>query len=92
MYQGFTRFFDYCIQYSECIRTVMPMADVPSPCIGVCALDETGAQCRGCGRTLDEIAAWPELDDAGRRRVLERLRRRWGDRAGQDAGTMEDSR
>ena len=37
-------------------------ADVPSPCISVCALDARGQLCAGCFRTLDEIAAWSVLD------------------------------
>jgi predicted Fe-S protein YdhL (DUF1289 family) len=38
--------------------------DVPSPCIDVCTLDRRDV-CLGCGRHIDEIAAWgsaaPEL-------------------------------
>jgi predicted Fe-S protein YdhL (DUF1289 family) len=30
----------------------------------------------GCGRSIDEIAGWPDLDEAARRRILERLRGR----------------
>ncbi|MDE2164750.1 MAG: DUF1289 domain-containing protein [Alphaproteobacteria bacterium] len=44
---------------------------VASPCVRVCVVDPQTGLCRGCGRTLAEIAAWPTLDDAGRRRVLE---------------------
>lgn len=47
---------------------------VPSPCVGVCALDAARAACIGCGRTLDEIAAWRGLDEAGRRMIWRRLR------------------
>ena len=32
--------------------------------------------CEGCGRTLDEIAAWGRLDDAGKRAVWARLPQR----------------
>lgn len=31
---------------------------VPSPCILVCTLDPATDICKGCGRTLDEIAEW----------------------------------
>lgn len=31
--------------------------DVPSPCIDICTLDRHDV-CVGCGRQLDEIAAW----------------------------------
>lgn len=42
---------------------------VASPCNGVCRLDAATGWCLGCGRTIDEIAAWSTLDDDGRRRV-----------------------
>jgi len=34
-----------------------------SPCVNICSLDEWGV-CRGCFRTLDEIAAWTRMDAA----------------------------
>ncbi|NGY06337.1 DUF1289 domain-containing protein [Solimonas terrae] len=39
--------------------------DVPSPCTGVCRLGERG-HCLGCGRVLDEIAAWGRAPDRER--------------------------
>lgn len=42
---------------------------VPSPCCQVCRVDPASGRCAGCLRTLDEIAAWSGLDDAGRRSV-----------------------
>lgn len=42
---------------------------VASPCTSVCTLDPATAWCLGCGRTLDEIAAWGRLDDDAKRRV-----------------------
>jgi predicted Fe-S protein YdhL (DUF1289 family) len=46
---------------------------VASPCIGACRLDPFTGWCLGCRRTGEEIAAWPDLSDAGKRTVLERL-------------------
>jgi len=43
---------------------------VASPCISVCRMDDATGLCVGCLRTIDEIAAWSVLDDAGRRSVL----------------------
>ncbi|MGA2779384.1 MAG: DUF1289 domain-containing protein [Steroidobacteraceae bacterium] len=34
-----------------------------SPCINICSLDEQG-YCRGCYRTIEEIAAWSRLTAA----------------------------
>ena len=31
--------------------------EIPSPCIDICTLDERNI-CVGCGRHIDEIAAW----------------------------------
>ncbi len=50
------------------------MTPVPSPCISVCVVDPRGSGvCVGCGRSLDEIGAWLELDNEERRAVLARL-------------------
>ena len=43
--------------------------NVPSPCISVCVMDAASGLCKGCWRTLDEIAAWSTLPDAGKRAV-----------------------
>lgn len=53
---------------------------VRSPCINVCRMHEGTGWCEGCLRTIDEIAAWGSLDEAGQRRVLALLperRRIW---------------
>lgn len=46
---------------------------VLSPCIGVCEMDVDSGYCRGCWRTLGEIAAWPDYGDERRREVLAAL-------------------
>ena len=43
--------------------------NVPSPCISVCVMDAASGLCQGCWRTLDEIAAWSAMTDAGKRAV-----------------------
>lgn len=43
---------------------------VKSPCIGVCEIDAGTGLCRGCLRTLDEIAQWSKIDDAAKRAIL----------------------
>lgn len=48
---------------------------VPSPCIGVCTLDEATV-CQGCGRSIDEITRWRSMPDAERDAILARLARR----------------
>lgn len=41
-----------------------------SPCNKVCVMDAENRYCRGCQRTLDEIARWSEMSDAEREAVL----------------------
>ena len=54
--------------------------DVPSPCVNVCHINPYNGLCRGCMRTLDEIAGWLDLCAAEKLAVLARLeeRRRTG--------------
>lgn len=49
------------------VRT--PPVAIVSPCTGVCAIDDDDL-CRGCARTLDEIAAWGVMTAAERAAVM----------------------
>lgn len=42
---------------------------VTSPCNSVCRIDAPTGHCEGCGRTLQEIAAWSTMGDDDKRRV-----------------------
>jgi uncharacterized protein len=47
-----------------------------SPCTKVCVMDEDDRYCRGCRRTLNEIARWGEMSEAEQASVLAQLRER----------------
>jgi uncharacterized protein len=49
---------------------------VASPCNKVCRIDARTGWCEGCLRTLHEIGAWSQLDDADKRDVVEQLAQR----------------
>ena len=49
------------------------MEPVPSPCTGICSLDEILGWCRGCGRSEEEIAEWPLAKDARRAAIWDLL-------------------
>jgi predicted Fe-S protein YdhL (DUF1289 family) len=51
-------------------------AAIDSPCSKICALDPAGGLCRGCGRTLAEIAAWTQLSAKERQAVMALLAER----------------
>jgi uncharacterized protein len=42
----------------------------PSPCLGICIMDPRTRQCRGCLRTIEEIAAWYEATPAEKRALI----------------------
>ena len=44
--------------------------------MGVCQLDSASGWCRGCYRTLEEIAGWPTYTDNEKRAVFERIEQR----------------
>ncbi|WMW80472.1 DUF1289 domain-containing protein [Undibacterium cyanobacteriorum] len=46
---------------------------VLSPCTKVCKISPATSLCLGCGRTLDEIAAWSRATDEYKLRVWARL-------------------
>ncbi|MGZ5847409.1 MAG: DUF1289 domain-containing protein [Ramlibacter sp.] len=69
------------------LAALAPDAPVPSPCNDVCRIDGASGLCQGCLRTIDEIAAWGSLGEAGRCVVWARL----GERADKLAATPRGS-
>jgi hypothetical protein len=49
---------------------------IASPCTKVCTIDPRSGLCRGCGRTLDEIARWMSLGETERSRIMAELPQR----------------
>lgn len=37
-----------------------------SPCVKICVVDPLAGLCIGCGRTVEEISVWREMDEAER--------------------------
>ncbi len=53
------------------------MTAIETPCDKICILDDASGLCRGCGRSLDEIARWSAYSDAERTRVMADLPQRF---------------
>ena len=49
---------------------------IPSPCVGTCFYDSSGAQCIGCRRTPAEITDWFNMNDEQKQKVLEKINER----------------
>lgn len=50
----------------------LPAERPDSPCIKVCVPTVEG-RCVGCGRTLDEISAWLDMDSVEKELIWERI-------------------
>jgi predicted Fe-S protein YdhL (DUF1289 family) len=46
------------------------MPTIESPCLKICVLESGSKLCRGCGRTIEEIAGWAALSEGERRRIM----------------------
>ncbi len=44
-----------------------------TPCIAICSTSQGDAQCKGCGRTFDEVQLWPQMSPAQKRQVWRRI-------------------
>ena len=52
-------------------RSAYPPAEGPtSPCVNVCQMDAASGWCRGCARSLQEIAGWGSAGEARQRQIL----------------------
>ena len=50
---------------------------INSPCIGLCDIDfDCTDICRGCGRSIDEIAEWSSYTDENKKLVNEKATER----------------
>jgi predicted Fe-S protein YdhL (DUF1289 family) len=48
----------------------MGIEDIVSPCIGVCAINDSNGFCQGCYRTVEEIREWWNMSDQDREKVI----------------------
>lgn len=49
------------------------MSAIQSPCRDICQMDSAGKLCLGCGRTLEEIAAWTRYTPEQREAIMRQL-------------------
>ena len=62
-----------------------------SPCLGICLMDPRTQTCRGCLRTIEEIAGWYSASSAEKRAILERLEQRRAATRKHEADTMKQA-
>jgi uncharacterized protein len=44
-----------------------------TPCIAICSTSQGDADCKGCGRTFEEVQRWPEMTPAEKRQTWRRI-------------------
>ena len=44
-----------------------------TPCIAICSTSQGDDQCKGCGRTFEEVQRWPEMSPAAKRQTWRRI-------------------
>ena len=44
-----------------------------TPCIAICSTSQGDAECKGCGRTFDEVQRWTEMTPGEKRAVWHRI-------------------
>ena len=44
-----------------------------TPCIAICSTSQGDAQCKGCGRSFEEVQCWTEMSPAAKRAVWRRI-------------------
>ncbi len=44
-----------------------------TPCIAICSTSQGDNECKGCGRSFDEVQHWPEMSPAAKRNTWRRI-------------------
>ena len=44
-----------------------------TPCIAICSTSQGDDECKGCGRTFEEVQRWPEMDPLEKRATWRRI-------------------
>jgi predicted Fe-S protein YdhL (DUF1289 family) len=60
----------------QAVRAQRKQRELPSPCVSVCRMAFATGLCQGCLRTLEEITAWSQMDDEGKRAVWGQIEQR----------------
>jgi predicted Fe-S protein YdhL (DUF1289 family) len=55
---------------------------IETPCVSICEIDRPTGLCRGCGRSVPEIARWSKMTSPERRQIMDQLPARIAARLG----------
>lgn len=63
--------------------------NVPSPCVGVCSVDEKG-YCKGCMRKREERFGWLDMTPAQQLHVIKLCRQRYRRKMAQNKASQQE--
>ncbi|WP_194074930.1 DUF1289 domain-containing protein [Undibacterium parvum] len=63
-------------EYDPDSPLAMSASEVPSPCIGICKMDEERKWCSGCFRSIPELTAWSTASADSKRAVWREIKQR----------------
>jgi predicted Fe-S protein YdhL (DUF1289 family) len=63
-------------EYDPNSPLAMNSSEVPSPCIGICKMDEERKWCSGCFRSIPELTAWSTASADSKRAVWREIKQR----------------
>ncbi|MCX7217666.1 DUF1289 domain-containing protein [Undibacterium sp.] len=63
-------------EYDPDSPSAMNSSEVPSPCIGICKMDEERKWCSGCFRSIPELTAWSTASADSKRAVWREIKQR----------------
>jgi predicted Fe-S protein YdhL (DUF1289 family) len=63
-------------EYDPDSPPAMSASEVPSPCIGICKMDEERKWCSGCFRSIPELTAWSTASADSKRAVWREIKQR----------------
>lgn len=71
-------FYRFSIKFAQAAVGTLEglVSEISTPCRQICAVDGRTGLCVGCGRTLEEIAAWSSLAEAQRQAIMRELAER----------------
>ena len=49
------------------------MDEIDSPCIDICTIDRNSGECIGCGRAVEEVRNWTNINNLKKKQILQKL-------------------
>jgi predicted Fe-S protein YdhL (DUF1289 family) len=63
-------------EYDPDSLAAISASEVPSPCIGICKMDEERNWCSGCFRSIPELTAWSTASADSKRALWREIKQR----------------